>query len=91
MSVDDISESVAKKLGLSELTVKHIARMQWKMLHKEIQSGEFNPVQIFYLGKFFKNKKYNKDGIKRDIGRFCKLHISKRESGGIGNNETKQM
>ncbi len=54
MVVDDISEIVAKKLGISLMQVREINRIQWKMLHKEIQSGFFNPVQIFYIGKFSK-------------------------------------
>lgn len=52
MIVDEISEIVAKKLNLSPVQVREINRIQWKMLHKEMQSGEFKPVQIFYIGKF---------------------------------------
>ena len=69
MKIDEISNVVAKKLNLSPVLVEQIARIQWKMLHKEIESGEFNPVQIFYLGKFFKNKKYNEDGTRRNSKR----------------------
>lgn len=52
MIVDEISEMVAKRLNLSPVQVREINRIQWKMLHKEMQSGEFHPVQIFYIGKF---------------------------------------
>lgn len=52
MIVDEISEIVAKRLNLSPVQVREINRIQWKMLHKEMQSGEFHPVQIFYIGKF---------------------------------------
>lgn len=52
MIVDEISEIVAKRMNLSLVQVREINRIQWKMLHKEMQSGEFHPVQIFYIGKF---------------------------------------
>ncbi len=61
MILDEISEIVAKKLGLSPIQVKEINRMQWKFLHKEMQSGDFNPIQIFYIGKF--NAKLTKHKI----------------------------
>lgn len=52
MIVDDISEMIAKKLNMSPVLIREINRIQWKMLHKEMQSGDFNPVQIFYIGKY---------------------------------------
>jgi hypothetical protein len=74
MIVDDISEMVAKKLGLSLMQVREINRIQWKMLHKEMQSGEFNSVQIFYIGKFSRKltkeeniAAYTNESSKRDI------------------------
>ena len=52
VTIDEISEIVAKELNLHPNLVKYINRMQWKFTHKEIQSGDFKPVQIFYIGKF---------------------------------------
>lgn len=57
--IDEISEKIAKKLELSPVQVKSINRIQWKFLLDQMQSGNFNPVQIFYIGKF--SKKLNLD------------------------------
>ncbi len=61
MKIEELSDIVAKRLKLHSNLVNEINRIQWKFLHKEIQSGEFNPVQIFYIGKF--NHKLTKKGI----------------------------
>jgi putative sterol carrier protein len=52
ITVDEISTKVAEELNLHPNLVKQINRIQWKFTHKEIQSGDFNPIQIFYIGKF---------------------------------------
>lgn len=65
MLVDEISEIVAKQLNLSPIQVKAINRIQWKFLLKEMQSGDFNSVQMFYIGKF--SKKLNIDSKGNNI------------------------
>jgi len=52
MNIEELSKIVSTKLGMSEHYVNEINRIQWKFLHKEIQSGDFKPVGIIYLGKF---------------------------------------
>lgn len=61
MSIDEISEITAKKLNLHPIQVKMINRIQWKFLTKEIQSGNFKTVQLFYIGKF--QKKMSKQDV----------------------------
>ncbi len=58
MNIDELSKVVYDKSDkkISALKVAEINRIQWKFLLNEIQSGEFNSVQIFYIGKFFKKK-----------------------------------
>lgn len=76
-AIDSISIEVAKELGLSPDLVKTVNRMQWRFLLETIQSESNDPVQLIYLGKFVRNKKF-KDGskIKRDFHRFQKPDIS---------------
>lgn len=62
MKIDEISEIIAKELNIHPIIVKEINRIQWKFLHKEMQSGDFNPVNIFYIGKFTAKKNNNKYG-----------------------------
>lgn len=62
MKVDDIAEKTSKRLNKNSEKVKLINRIQWKFLKEQIESGEFNPVQIFYLGKFYRNaRKFKED------------------------------
>lgn len=75
MLIDEISNKVAKELNLNKIDVEYVNRLQWKLLMETMQQGEFKPVQIFYLGKFFKNKKYGPDGRK----------ITKKQRMGITN------
>lgn len=77
MLVDEISEIVAKQLNLSPIQVKAINRIQWKFLLKEMQSGDFNPVQIFYIGKFSKKLNIDEHG-KNVVPEFIK---EKRKNG----------
>ena len=48
MIIDEISDIVAKRMNLSSVQVKAINRIQWKFLTKEIQSGDFKSVNLFY-------------------------------------------
>lgn len=74
MTIDNISEKIAKDIGLSEHKVREINRVQWKFLLDTIQSGTFDPVHIIYLGKFFKNQRYNEDRTKRYTTNSSGLH-----------------
>ncbi len=65
MKIEELSSIVAKNLNLNVNQVTEINRIQWKFLHKEIQSGDFNPVNIFYIGKFTVKK--TKKGIPFNI------------------------
>ena len=59
MLTDQISERVAKQLGLSPVLVTLINRVQWKFLLNTMQSGDMEGVSLIYLGKFIKNAKYD--------------------------------
>ena len=61
MIIDEISDIVAKRMNLSSVQVKAINRIQWKFLTKEIQSGDFKSVNLFYIGKF--QKKMSKQDV----------------------------
>lgn len=65
--IDLITGKVAKELGISELLVDQINRVQYKFLMNTIQSGDMSGMSMIYLGKFIKNKKYESD--KRYISR----------------------
>lgn len=68
MDFDKISKTVAKELGLNDHQVDQINRVQWKFLMETMQSGTFDPVHLIYLGKFYKNKRYDKGRtIRRNI------------------------
>ncbi len=56
MKIEDISKIVAKELNLHVSYIDEINRIQWKFLHKEMQSKQFYPVNIFYIGKFIRKK-----------------------------------
>ena len=60
-TIDDISIEVAKELGTDPYSTKIVNRIQWRFLMETMQSGTLEPVQLIYIGKFIKNKKY-KDG-----------------------------
>jgi len=76
-AIDAISIEVAEELGLSSDIVKTINRMQWRFLLETIQSESDSPVQLIYLGKFVRNKKFkNGNNVKRDFFRFQKPDIS---------------
>jgi hypothetical protein len=68
MKVDQISEQVAKELGLSPAQVSKINRVQWKFLLETMQAGDFKAVKLMYLGKWHKNKRFNEDGTRRHKG-----------------------
>ncbi len=59
MLIDEVSERVAKDLGLSPVLVTQINRIQWKFLMNTMQNGEMKGVSFMYLGKFVKNAKYD--------------------------------
>lgn len=61
MLINEISERVAKELGLSPVLVTQINRVQWKFLLNTMQSGEMKGVSFMYLGKFIKNAKYDEN------------------------------
>ena len=69
MELDEISNKIAKDCGLSELQVQQINRSQWRFLTETIQTGDMSSVSMIYLGKFFRNQKYDRNGdkFKRDI------------------------
>lgn len=67
MNLDRLSEKIAKELKLSEAQVKTINRIQYKFLLEEMQSGDFNSVQLIYIGKYHKNKKYGSRTTRTDI------------------------
>lgn len=69
MKLEEISKIIAKDIGLSDLEIDRINRVQWKFLADTIQSGSFAPVEIFYLGKFYRNERYSNNKINRDISR----------------------
>ncbi len=60
MNLDKISEKIAKELNISEHEVKRVNRSQYKFLLDTIQAGNFDSVKLLYLGKFFKNKRYER-------------------------------
>lgn len=58
MNIEELSKIVSSELKMSEYVVSEINRLQWKFLHKQIQSDDFKPVGIMYIGKFsVKNSK----------------------------------
>lgn len=57
VELDEISNKIAKDIGVDELLVRQINRSQWKLLVDTIRSGTFDPVNMIYLGKFIKNKR----------------------------------
>ncbi len=67
MTLDKISEKVAKDLKLSEHIVKTINRIQYKFLLETMQSGNFETVKLMYIGKYHKNKKYGSKTVRTDI------------------------
>lgn len=79
MLIDEIAEIVAERLQLSPIQVKAINRIQWKFLLNEMQSGKFNPVQIFYIGKFSKKLNIDERG-KPIIPEYIKKKFKERKS-----------
>lgn len=73
MQIDLITGRVAKELGLSEILVDQINRVQYKFLVETMQSGSMSSVSMIYLGKFIKNKRY--ESIRRDIPRIQEPNI----------------
>lgn len=83
MDIDELSSKIAKDCGVSEVQVQQINRSQWRFLLDTIQSGSFDPVTLIYLGKFYKNNKYNEQGKKysKYSRRLEKLSNQKSQSG----------
>lgn len=76
MQIDIITGRVAKELGISEVLVDQISRVQFKFLVETMQSGSMSTVSMIYLGKFTKNKKYENKPNKRDISGIQEPNIS---------------
>lgn len=75
MQIDEISEIVAERLGVDKEKVKRINRVQWRFLMENMQTGEFKPLSIFYIGKFIKNKRYENQAARRNLSRLQKPNL----------------
>lgn len=105
MNIEDLSKLTAKSLDLHPNLVEEINRIQWKFLHKEMQSKDWLPINIFYIGKFSRkknraeNRKILNAKIQRDLNesstrnfsRIQELNISKSEDRGDSREEIKDM
>lgn len=58
VTIEQISRKVAKDLNMKESIVDRIHRIQYKFLYDTIQSGSLENIQLIYIGKFIKGKKY---------------------------------
>ncbi len=83
MDISELSSKIAKDIGLSEVQVEEINRVQWKFLLETIQCGAYAPVEVFYLGKFYQNERYTENGKKTrgDHRRLGKLAKEKTRGG----------
>lgn len=65
--IEEIINEVHKKFpNLKKSVVERVIRSQFRLLKEEIQTGQFNIIQLPYLGKFYPNKQALKRLIRKN-------------------------